>query len=108
RAMFGTVDEVIAVTEAEGIDADIRRVDNITVATNAAQLQRARAEYEELLSWEMPPERLAFLDAREARQRIAIDKVLSAFVVRNVARVQPAKLVQGLAAAVVRLGVPIY
>ncbi|MER8811049.1 NAD(P)/FAD-dependent oxidoreductase [Mesorhizobium australicum] len=108
RAMSGTVDEVIAVTEAEGIDADIRRVDNITVATNTAQLQRAKAEYEELLGWEMPPERLAFLDAREARQRIAIDKVLGAFVVRNVARVQPAKLVQGLAAAVARLGVPIY
>ena len=35
RAMAGTVDEVIHVCTAEGIDADILRVDNITVATNA-------------------------------------------------------------------------
>ncbi|MBZ9918245.1 MULTISPECIES: FAD-binding oxidoreductase [unclassified Mesorhizobium] len=108
RAMSGTVDEVIAIAAAEGIDADIRRVDNITVATNAAQLERAKAEYEEARHWEMPPERLAFLGAQEARERIAIDNVLGAFVVRDVARVQPAKLVQGLAAAVARLGVAIY
>ncbi|WP_246676677.1 FAD-binding oxidoreductase, partial [Mesorhizobium sp. B1-1-5] len=108
RAMSGTVDEVIEIAAAEGIDADIRRVDNITVATNAAQLERAKAEYEEARHWEMPPERLAFLGAQEARERIAIDNVLGAFVVRDVARVQPAKLVQGLAAAVARLGVAIY
>lgn len=108
RAMAGTVDEVISVAAAEGIDADIRRVDNITVATNAAQLQRAKAEYDEAVHWEMPGERLAFLNAEDARKRIAIANVLGAFVVKDVARVQPAKLVQGLAAAVVRLGVPIY
>ena len=97
RAMHGTVDEVIAVAEAEGIDADIRRVDNIIVATNAAQLERAKAEYEEARHWEVPEERLAFIDAAETGARIAIKKVLGAFVMRNVARVQPAKLVQGLA-----------
>ena len=42
-AMAGCVDEVIRVASAEGIDADIRRVDNLTVATNPAQLERARA-----------------------------------------------------------------
>jgi glycine/D-amino acid oxidase-like deaminating enzyme len=108
RAMLGTVEEVIAVAEAEAIDADIRRVDNITVATNVAQLERAKAEYEEARHWEVPEERLAFIGADEARARIAIKDVLGAFVVRNVARVQPAKLVQGLAAAVSRLDVPIY
>lgn len=108
RAMAGTVDEVIAVAAAEGIDADIRRVDNITVATNPAQLQRAKAEYDEAMHWEMPRERLAFLDAEEASKRIAIANVLGAFIVKDVARVQPAKLVQGLASVVCRLGVPIY
>jgi glycine/D-amino acid oxidase-like deaminating enzyme len=108
RAMAGTVDEVISVAAAEGIDADIRRVDNITVATNPAQLRRAKAEFDEAVHWEMPRERLAFLNAEEARERIAIANLLGAFVIKGVARVQPAKLVQGLAAAVVRLGVPIY
>ncbi len=41
QAMNGTVDEVIRVAEAEGIDADIRRTDELMVATNPAQLARA-------------------------------------------------------------------
>ncbi|TIP56240.1 MAG: FAD-dependent oxidoreductase, partial [Mesorhizobium sp.] len=36
KAMAGCVDEVIRVATEEGIDADIRRVDNLTVATNPA------------------------------------------------------------------------
>ncbi len=36
--MNGTVDEVIRVAEAEGIDADIRRTDELMVATKPAQL----------------------------------------------------------------------
>ena len=108
RAMHGSVAEVMSVAQAEGIDADIRRVDNLTVATNAAQLQRVKAKYEHVRDWEVSEERLAFLGAAEAGARIAIQNVLGALVVRDVARVQPAKLVQGLAVAVERLGVPIY
>jgi glycine/D-amino acid oxidase-like deaminating enzyme len=108
RAMHGSVAEVMSVAQAEGIDADIRRVDNLTVATNAAQFQRVKAKYEHVRQWEVPEERLAFLGAAEAGARIAIQNVLGALVVRDVARIQPAKLVQGLAVAVERLGVPIY
>lgn len=107
-AMYGTVNEVISVTEAEGIDADIMRVDNITVATNKPQLERAKAEYEEAKAWDMPADRIAFLSAQEARERINIHNVQGAYVLRGMARVQPAKLVRGLAETVERLGVPIY
>ncbi len=108
RAMAATVDEVIRVTQAEGIDADILRVDNITVATNAPQMQRAREEYQFYLDWEMPPERLRMLSAEEAAKRINIANVKGGFIIRDMARVQPAKLVRGLAQAVERLGVRIY
>ena len=108
RSMAGTVDEVIAVTEAEGIDADIRRTEELLVATNAAQLQRARAMYEDAKSWELTEDRVGFIDATEAGRRIAVKNALGAFVIKKVARVQPAKLVQGLAKAVANLGVPIY
>ncbi|CAM5776692.1 FAD-dependent oxidoreductase [Labrys miyagiensis] len=107
-AMAGTVDEVIRVTEAEGIDADIRRVDNLTVATNAAQLERVREEHKELLAWDVDPARIEILDAAAARARIDIRNVMGALVVHGQARVQPAKLVRGLAAMVERLGVGIY
>ncbi len=108
RAMAGTVDEVIRVAAAEGIDADIRRVDNITVATNTSQLDRAREEYKFYLDWEMPAERIAMLSAEEAARRIRIANIKGAFVIKDMARVQPAKLVRGLAAVVEGLGVSIY
>lgn len=108
RAMAGTVDEVIRVCTAEGIDADILRVDNITVATNAPQLERAREEYQFYLDWEMPAGQIEMLSAEEAARRIRIEDVKGAFVIRDMARVQPAKLVRGLAAVVEGLGVAIY
>jgi len=108
QAMAVTVDEVIAVCESEGIDADILRVDNLMVATNTAQLNRAKSEYDKLLAWDTPPEHMTWLNAEQMRERIAIDKVQGGFSRKGKARVQPAKLVRGLAEAVERLGVAIY
>ncbi|TIR92959.1 FAD-binding oxidoreductase [Mesorhizobium sp.] len=107
-AMAGCVDEVIRVATAEDIDADIRRADNLTVATNAAQLERVREACETIRSWDADPERIELLDAAATRARINIANVMGSFVIRGQARVQPAKLVRGLAEAVERLGVPIY
>jgi hypothetical protein len=53
-AMAGTVDEVIRVAEAEGIDADILRTDNLVVATNAAQMGRLADDYKTMLAWDVP------------------------------------------------------
>lgn len=108
RAMAGTVDEVCAVAAAEGIDADILRVDNLVVATNPPQWQRLQNVYQDDLAWEVPPAEIALIGAEEARRRIAIDNVRGALVSHGMARVQPAKLVRGLAATVERLGVSIY
>jgi glycine/D-amino acid oxidase-like deaminating enzyme len=107
-AMHGTVNEVIGVTEREGIDADIRRNDTLTVAANQAQLERIRQGYEAELAWEVPKERVSLIGRDETRARIDIDRVLGALVHHDTARVQPAKLVRGLAAVVERMGVPIY
>lgn len=105
-AMNGTVDEVIRVAEAEGIEADIHRTDELAVATKPAQLGRMRAEVAHRRHWgedgrvfEMPKTDLA--------ARVRIPGALGAMVVTNVARVQPAKLVRGLAKAVERMGVRI-
>ena len=55
-----SVDEVIAVAEAEGIDADIVKGGELLVARNAAQLGRLRALDAELRDW--PSERHRVLD----------------------------------------------
>lgn len=104
-AMAGTVDEVCRVAEQQGIDADILRVDELMVATTPAQEIRMRAEVAHRQSW--GDTRVSLIGARAAADRIAIPGVRGGMVVSGMARVQPAKLVRGLAAAVERAGVRI-
>ena len=105
-AMNTTVDEVIRVTEAEGIDADIRRTDELMVATLPAQLGRMKDEVAHRRHWG-EEDRVHEIGGEELAKRIRIPGALGAMEVTNVARVQPAKLVRGLAAAVEKLGVRI-
>lgn len=107
-ALAGTVDEVDRVASQEAIDADLLRVDNLSVATNRAQLERARERAETIRAWDADPGRIEILDAAAVKARIDIAGALGGCVVRNQARVQPAKLARGLAQAVERLGVAIY
>ena len=104
EAMNGTVDEVIRVAKAEGIDADIHPTDELMVATRPAQMARLTAEVAHRRHWGEESRVLA-IDAGALGQRIRIPGALGAMVVSNVARIQPAKLVRGLAAVVERMGV---
>jgi glycine/D-amino acid oxidase-like deaminating enzyme len=102
--MNGTVDEVIRVAEADGIDADICRTEELMVATRPAQVGRLRAEVTHRRHWGEEA-RVFEMGAADLADRIRIPGALGAMVVANVARIQPAKLVRGLAAVVERLGV---
>ncbi|HQY42874.1 MAG TPA: FAD-binding oxidoreductase [Paracoccaceae bacterium] len=103
-AMNGTVAEVLRVAAAERIEADILPTDELMVATNPAQLQRLKTEVEHRRSWG-EEDRVFAITAEEARARVNIPGTLGGMIVRGVARVQPAKLVQGLARTVEALGV---
>ncbi len=107
EAMNGTVDEMIRVCDAAGIDADIRRTDELIVATNPAQMARIQAEVDHRRHWGEEG-RVRAISADEARGRVAIPAVQGGMLVSGVARVQPAKLVQGLARMVEVQGVRIY
>lgn len=98
-AMMGTVDEVISVAEAAGIDADIFRTDELMVATTPAQEARMRAETAHRARWGEAA-RIRVIEAPELAQRITIPQARGAMLVEGVARIQPAKLVRGLAALV--------
>jgi glycine/D-amino acid oxidase-like deaminating enzyme len=104
-AMNGTVDEVIRVCAAQGIDADIRRTDEVMVAVGPAQMARMQAEVAHRRHWG-EAERV-FEIGPEVQNRVRIPGATGAMVVQGVARVQPAKLVRGLAAACERAGVRI-
>lgn len=104
-AMAGSVEEVIARAEEEGIDADIRRCDKLMVAGNPAQIERRDAHAAELAEWDFPADRWHTIDAEALSRRLAIAGGMGALVMQGVARVQPAKLARGLAQAVARHGV---
>jgi glycine/D-amino acid oxidase-like deaminating enzyme len=105
-ALNDTVDEVIRVAAAEGIDADVVRGGELTVATNDAQLRRLRAAAEAEQRW--GDTGVEILGAAEASERVAVAGVLGGTWQPYAARVQPAKLVVGLARAVTELGVEIF
>ncbi len=100
------VEEVIAVCAAEGIDADIVKGGELTVATTPAQRGRLRSAYEQDREWDIVDDQ--WLDAAEASTRIAIDGLRAAIWTPHCARVHPGKLVRGLANVVEQQGVSIY
>lgn len=106
RAMNDSVDEVIRVAHREAIDADIVKGGVLEVAYTPAQLKRLEAFVSEEHSWGEADHVL--LTAAESSARIAIANTLGAAFSPHGARIQPAKLVRGLAQAVIRLGVRIY
>ena len=103
-----SVPEVIARARELGIDADIRETEELRVATNPAQLGRLDAEMEGRAAWGAPEMPARRLDAAEMAGRVAVAGALGGIAVGGVARIQPAKLVRGLAAAVEAAGAPIW
>lgn len=106
RAMNETVDEVIRVAAAEGIDADIKKGGEFNVAYAPAQEKRIREFAAAEQSWKYTD--LELLEAEEAKAIINVAGTRAAVWHPHCARIQPAKLAAGLAEAVERLGVTIY
>ena len=91
-ALRDTVDEVIGVAAREGIEADIVRSGVLYVARSQAQAGRLHGE----------------LDAAQVAERIRVAGAVSGHVDPDCARVQPAKLVSGVARVVRERGVRIH
>ena len=106
HAMNEAVDEIIAVAEREGIDADIVKGGTLRVARTPAQATRLRHKTEGDHEWGVTDS--VMLTPEEAAERIRIEGVTAAAWTPHCARLQPAALVRGLADVVVRLGVSLY
>ncbi|MGZ8751321.1 MAG: NAD(P)/FAD-dependent oxidoreductase [Pseudonocardia sp.] len=89
-----------------GADAGVARGGELTVATNAAQWARLQVAVAAEQRWGDTDVEL--LDADAARARLAVPGLLGAAWQPHAARVQPARLVAGLARAAVARGVEIY
>jgi glycine/D-amino acid oxidase-like deaminating enzyme len=107
RAMQEAVDEIGRVVSAEGIDCAWQKGGTVSLARTPVQLQRARDEVAEAARWGFGPEDLRLLDAREASDQLAATSVLGGMFTPHCAVVHPARLVRGLARAVVACGVAV-
>ncbi len=108
RAMRETVDEVVKVAAAEGIDAHVAKGGTIALARSRAQWRRARAEVAEARRWDRDEDDLRLLDRGEATAVLRGSRTVGATYTPDCAALHPARLVRGLAEAVERRGVTIH
>ncbi|MEV7284551.1 FAD-dependent oxidoreductase [Streptomyces sp. NPDC093252] len=106
RAMNDTVGEVVRVSAAEGIDADIHQGGVLEVACSPAQLARLKAHHAHELSYGEQDREL--YGAKETAARVRVSDAVGSSWTPHGARIHPVKLVTGLAAAVEALGVIIH
>jgi glycine/D-amino acid oxidase-like deaminating enzyme len=106
-AMERAVDDVLDVCQAEGIDADIVKNGVLYVARSPAQLVRMREGLADDLAWGIGADHHTELTAAQVGERLRVDGALGGVFSPHCARVQPAKLVAGVADAAERRGVRI-
>ena len=106
RQMRASVDEVLEVAVYEKIEMDAVKSGCVRVATTLAQAERLKAAIASEQNWDSQSWRMQNVD--QIAERIRIPSVVLGAFTPDCARINPAKLVLGLAAAVERLGVQIY
>lgn len=108
RACIDAITEIPALMRENGIDIEARQVGYLQVARNPAEMARVHAYLAERDSWHMTETDLRFLTAQEIRDRVRIDGAVGGLFSPHCVRIQPAKLVLGLARVVEARGVTIY
>jgi glycine/D-amino acid oxidase-like deaminating enzyme len=107
RAVMDTVDVVGHVVRDEGIDCGFVRGGAVRLARTAAQLTRQRDEIADHEAHGFGDGDMRLLAADEASEMLRASDVLGGIHFLPCARIQPAQLVHGLAAAVERRGATI-
>lgn len=108
RMLVDSIDEVVDVARQHGIDAGVKRGGNLQVATTAAGLARLKAGRSSELRYGLREDEVLELSPEESMARIAIAGTVGATLIPPSTRIQPMRLVTGLADLVERLGVEIF
>jgi glycine/D-amino acid oxidase-like deaminating enzyme len=107
-AMNETVAEIARVVGKEGIDCDFAHGGYVSVARNAAQFARARAEVEGWRTWGFGADHMRVLSADEISGQVRMSGAVGGTFTPHCAALHPAKLVRGLADVVRALGVTVF
>ncbi len=108
RELHRTVDIVAATAKAEGIDCGLRKGGALFVASSAPHVQRLRERRSEELAWGADEADWQLLDRAQADDRVRVADSRGGLFTPHCARIQPARLVDGLADAVRRRGVVLH
>ncbi|MGE4426325.1 MAG: NAD(P)/FAD-dependent oxidoreductase [Solirubrobacteraceae bacterium] len=108
RAMQDTVRSVLDVCATEGIACDQHLGGTLEIARNRAQERRLREAVAEDRTFGLGEDDARMLEADEVARRVRVDGARAARFSPHCARIDPARLVLGLAAAVERHGVTIH
>ena len=103
-----TVDEVGRVCAAESIACDFAKGGRLSVATTPSQLARMREGLAAIKERGDGDDAQVFLSRDETRERVNVAGALGGLYAPASARIQPAALAAGIAAAAERRGVEIY
>ncbi len=103
-AIQATVAEVGAAVAREGIECDWKLGGTLVVAQSALQLERLRSREAAEREWLGDELAWRLIEQSDLAQRVTVRNALGALHSPHCARVQPARLVQGLAAAAERAG----
>jgi glycine/D-amino acid oxidase-like deaminating enzyme len=107
RATYEAIDEIGAVAEREQIDCGFRKAGALTIATSAPQWRRLRQREADARALGADERDGRVLSAEQAEALVSVPGLHGAWYTPHAARIDPARLVRGLAAACERLGVRI-
>lgn len=108
RETMRTVDEIGEVALREQVDCGYVKAGMLTIATSAPQEQRLRESVGGLHAAGMTDEDVRVLTPGEVSELAEVTQLRAGSFSRQAARIDPARLVRGLARACERLGVQIF
>lgn len=108
QQLHGTVAMVGAIAAREGIDCHFEQGGYLSVARNAAQFERERAEVADYAAWGFGDEHHRLLGPAEVAEIGGVAGVLGGAFTPHCAAIHPARLVRGLAQSVERRGGRVY
>jgi glycine/D-amino acid oxidase-like deaminating enzyme len=108
RATYEAIDEIGMVAGQEEIDCGFVKAGALTVATSAPQWQRLRARETNAATASHEEAEGQLLSAAETEALVSVPGVRGGRYTPHAARIDPARLVRGLAVACERHGVTIY
>jgi glycine/D-amino acid oxidase-like deaminating enzyme len=108
RHLRAAVDDVVVWCRQHEVDADVAVGGSLAVATTEAGMARLRAELAEERDWGATEADIEHLSVTDVDDRVRVDGARGGLFTPHCARLQPAKLVRGLAAVAERAGVTIH